>query len=561
MSLFTKNHKVEVANIEDMNVFEQEQYKAAHTVYSANGSLQYDTTGNEFLDDFASISRFRAPRDYNAICETMERLWSIDALKCLKNAVYMRLITRDTKLSDGTVLKAQRGQGVKYEYIHRLLWLANNHFDTFKKNMNVFVSCGSYNDLFELLRENLILGGGIDKCNKDLQSYVITYILGSLSNPNVCELVKKYLPTIKTKKDCKTLRNEANTIIGKAIAKRLNPHCDKQYQYKSYRWLKSSGTAHDWQKQISRQKYDKINFDTINGRALTLIANSKFLENHGLVDSFVKWIDSKDTVKFKGYPYELMASLKNPNRITRITADKQFITLVNDGIANCDRSTRFITCVDSSSSMSGKVNGTNVSSLDVAQSMALYFSYFNEGEFAGTFLEFNDTVTIKSFGNGTPSQKIANAHWSGYCGSTNFCKVANLFVALKKNGYAEESFPNGVVCVSDGEFNDAGSSTTFDKFLSILRDGGFSTEFVDNFKLVLWDIPNRFYGHTIGEKAKFESLGNRPNFYYMSGFDASGIAFLTGIVGEDGKVTATPKTAEELYEVAMSQEILKMLTV
>ena len=99
--------------------------------------------------------------------------------------------------------------------------------------------------------------------------------------------------------------------------------------------------------------------------------------------------------------------------------------------------------------------------------------------------------------------------------------------------------------------------TTFENFKSILRKAGFSEEFVSNFKIVLWDIPNGYYGkHT----AKFEGLADVPNFFYMSGFDPAGIAFLTGTEVKE-KVATTPKNAEELFEEAMKQELLLLLRI
>lgn len=109
-----------------------------------------------------------------------------------------------------------------------------------------------------------------------------------------------------------------------------------------------------------------------------------------------------------------------------------------------------------------------------------------------------------------------------------------------------------------GEFNYCDKSTTFERFKQILQQAGFSEEFVTNFKIVLWDIPNGYYGkHT----PKFEGLADTPNFFYMSGFDPAGIAFLTGKEISETKKVVSPKNAEELFMAAMSQELLQMLRI
>lgn len=110
-----------------------------------------------------------------------------------------------------------------------------------------------------------------------------------------------------------------------------------------------------------------------------------------------------------------------------------------------------------------------------------------------------------------------------------------------------------------GEFNYGNDrkSTIFEQFKQMLRTGGFSKEFVDNFKLVLWDIPNGYYGKHV---PKFEGLANQPNFFYMSGFDGSGLAFLMGKEVENEPVSI-PRNSEELFEEAMKQELLLMLKI
>ncbi len=84
--------------------------------------------------------------------------------------------------------------------------------------------------------------------------------------------------------------------------------------------------------------------------------------------------------------------------------------------------------------------------------------------------------------------------------------------------------------------------------------------FVDDFaslskylEPVLWDVPNNYYGES---RPKFESLAEEGNFFYMSGFDGSGIAFLTGTKYQE----RLPRTAEELFEDAMNQELLNKLS-
>lgn len=96
------------------------------------------------------------------------------------------------------------------------------------------------------------------------------------------------------------------------VQKNLN-YEDKYDVYRRYARLKSSGTAHEWQQLISKGKYDLIRFETIHSKALTVLARSKFFDNHNLREKFTEWItaDSIDNVKSTEFVHELFAPYPN----------------------------------------------------------------------------------------------------------------------------------------------------------------------------------------------------------------------------------------------------------
>lgn len=74
----------------------------------------------------------------------MQTLYRIDPLLTIKESTYIRLITRNPKLFSGKKLSVQRGQGLKAEFFMRLIWLAVEHPNLFKKNLPVFIVAGSW---------------------------------------------------------------------------------------------------------------------------------------------------------------------------------------------------------------------------------------------------------------------------------------------------------------------------------------------------------------------------------------------------------------------------------
>ena len=551
------------------NAFIREGLKASNETLSGNMALKYTTSGDDFVDNFSAISYFKSPRSYKEISEDMQRLWSQDPLKCLKLAVYIRMITRKPqvlkhlRVEKTQVLEVQRGQGLRHEGILRMLWLAINHPITFTQNFCYFIAAGSWKDIITMLSLDLQFHGWDSR--KLNWKFFKNVIYAGLVNQNTTHLVRKYLPTIRTNSKSKTLEAQADTIIGRWIARNLFKEEDKLTSYRKYRKLKSEGIAHEWQQLISKQLYKEIKFDKIAGRALQLIVNSKFLENHDLREDYLKWIQSKSTAKYTGFVFELFKPLE-PQRYdwtqkgyiysaideaTKATINAQFNGLIQTAKEGINTQTRFLVARDISGSMTSIATGCGMSSYSVAKAMALYFSEFLTGPFANSYVEFADTCRMVQWKGETPVDKWMNDRNANY-GSTNFLAVARLFAELKGKGVPESDFPEGLLCLSDGEFNGCGRNTTnFTEFRNILRRVGFSEKYIENFKLVLWDIPNGYYSKS---KPTFEDFADAPNCFHISGYDPAVVTFLMG-------KGYNPCNSKELFEAAINQDLLNLLKV
>ena len=533
-------------------------YETAKTTDLGEGALKLTTTGSDFVDQFGKITTYRECRSYEEVDKDMKLLWSQDPKLALKLTFFIRTITRKTKLFNGNVTSSvQRGQGLKHEGILRMMWVALNHPTTFWNNLSLFISIGSWKDIITMLSYDLQYHGWENRV-LDWDNFG-KIILAGLENPETSNLVKKYLPQIKSRSKCNTVEAQADTIIAKWICSLIFGEKVHAVNYRKYRKLKTSGNAHTWQQLISQEKFLEINFDTIAGRALAQLVSSKFLEHNGLEEKYEKWISSKPVAKFTGYVYELFAPVKHGyinkplKQYQTDTINKQFYSLIETAKQGMNRESRFIVVVDSSSSMTAAVCGTNSTAYDVAKSMALYFSYLLEGTFNKAWMEFASHCKMKYWKGNTPVENLQNDRSEAY-GSTHFQSVAETFGQILESGVPESEFPTGILCISDGCFNSTGNSSNFKQLLLNLRKAGFSEEFVNNFKVVLWDIPNVYYGKA---QTGFEEFADCPNLYHMSGLDGSVIAFL---MGTDYNPTI-PKTSDELFLAAMDQEVLNMLEI
>jgi len=535
------------------SIFVSAAKKKSVETRSGNGALKLSSTLDSFVDQFGKLGTYKAPRSFAEIEKDCEILWADNRIDTVKFTGYLRTIPRKVQLSDGSVTsEPQKGGELKHEPIMRMIWLSQKAPDVFWKNIGLFVSLGSWHDIFTMLQYDLVYNGWENR--KLNWKRFGDLILSSLENKNTLDLVKKYLPQIKARSACKTVESQANCIIAKWICSLLFGEKESARSYKAYRKLKSSGTAHDWQKLISQRQFDKISFDKIHGRALNLLVRSKFLKNHNLSDKYAKWVgDPKTAVKYTGFVHELFSKL--PHSLSSLaqheqdTVNKQFATLVEKGKSEKkENSCNFIVARDISSSMTSTAVGLNMSSFNVAKAIALYFSEFLTGPFSNSYLTFESKVEMRQWKGDTPLEKWYNDHTHPF-GSTNFQGVIDLFVKLKKEGISESDFPTGVIAISDGDFNATQcGKTNVDAAKNKLRDAGFSQEYVDKFTIVLWNIPNGYYNRPY---AQFETTANETGAYYFGGYSSSVISFITG---------HEILNARQLFEVAMEQEILNRMS-
>lgn len=530
------------------NAFVNAAMKKGAETRSQNGALKYSTTGNDFVDQFGKLGSYKVPRNFNEIAKDQELLWSQNKLKTVAFTLYIRMITRITDVFGAKTSVSQKGAELRHEGIMRMIWLHMNAPKTFWNNVTLLIAVGSWKDIFTMLQYDLVYNGWEGrKLNWDKFGKLI---VAGLNDENQNNLLKKYLPQIKAKSVCKTVESQADNMIAKWICSLLYGNKENASStYKMYRKLKTSGTAHEWQKLISQGKHDKIDFNAIHGRALNKMVRSKYLDNQGLKTKYENWITKSDVeAKFTGFVHELferMPSSKSSLGVAKTeTINKQFATLVKKG-GSVKKETSLIVVRDTSGSMGSTAAGTNMTCYDIGKALALYFSEFLTGRFADAWIEFNSNAQMHTWKGATPVDRWYNDK-SGYYGSTNFQSVIDLFVNLKRQGVDESEFPTGILCISDSEFNPSQlGKTNVESAKSKLRSAGFSSAYVDNFVIVLWNLQHG-YG---GGGRKFETHGDVQNVFYFSGYSAATVSFLTDDI----------KTAAELFDAAMNQEVLSLV--
>lgn len=529
----------------------------ANGAHTENGAISYDTFGTALLDQFGKAGVYRG-RDINDVWNDQNILWSENPEFALKFPFYLRMITRQSNITgQGKTEKVQRGAGVRDEAFKRLLWIAKYHPEEFYRNLWLLPVVGSWKDLWVLL--------SFDGTNEYLdESKFFEVIAEGINDPSHKDLVKKYMPRIRSSKKCTTPWAMKTNTLAKRFADAAG------WSYKDYRTYKTSGEAHTFQKIICKGLYSNIDWKTIPGKALLNLVSGKFLTNHNLEDMYYNWIKSQPVAKFNGYAFELGRKLglskydiNKTSRVTRITVDKQFDGLIATASKDGGAIQGNVLCaLDTSGSMTGPaLDNAGTTPFHVCISLGIYFSELNQGAFHNTVAMFDDTSTLLKLKGKTFSDKwneilSQRTAW----GSTNFQSVIDLIVNTRKNHpeIALEDFPSTLVVVSDMQFNPSTSyynrvseQTNYETAMAKLRSV-FPSEFVDDFKIIWWHCSNR-------KTSDFPSTMEHGGTYMISGYDGSIVSFLLG--GDMAVKTPDKKmpSMEDIVQAAFEQEVLSLV--
>jgi len=450
-----------------------------------------------------------AARTQASVDADMEKIFSEDPSIAMKVLFGVRLITRKNECSE----EIQTGFGRKDEFLKAFSWLAKKHPKLAYSNLHLVPVFGCWKDF---LCEPLI----------DTLDRTEVYAVFNAAIQANNALVLKYLPQIRSSKHTRSDNDRKRVSWAKGLCTFMN------ITPQQYRKLKVAGNAHLWQKQMGAREWDTIDFNKIPGRAIkqhtTRTGRDKktVFERHEQTDRLIEWVNSKPSVNFTGYPYELLKSAQTTSSlIGKLVLDKQFNRMLESMQGHTLGNT--LVAVDTSGSMSWQ-NNDGVTALDVCLSLGLSFSAMNTGEFKNCLVSFSSRselvqLTGDSFCNKV--QQLSNVHAMG---STNFQSVIDLLVRLRKEkpNIPIEEYPETIMVVSDMGFNpvtrnDRGvdkacsEKTNYEEAMAKLKSVGLK-----EMRIIWWYVNDR--------SKDFPSQMGDKGVYMISGFDPVIVKALLG---------------------------------
>lgn len=502
------------------------------------GALTNATSGNNLLDYFSVCSTYR-DREYNAVKEDLDCIWKQNPNTTLRIIFYNRMISRIPSGSIETT-DTQKGQGNRSEFRQSLRWLIEKHPDSLYKNLHLVPVVGCWKDLWH----NDLLGY-ID------QSKVIDLIIDTLRGSDLYskQLLAKYLPKFRSKSNRSTSRHiDLNKFAGK-IAARLG------IDNKNYRKLKSAGTAHEFQRLMCSNKWDKIDFKKVPGRALFNIAvrvnknGSTLIEKHGITSKYESWLSTQPVAKFTGFVHELVKQGSSHNKISRLTVNKQYKDLIQKARKSTKGKIENILCaLDTSGSMA--IGPYSVRPIDVSIGLGIYFSDLNEGYFHNKVFLFDTFCTPLSL-SGSFTDKIDHISLKTGWGCTNFSSIIDALVEMRKKNpnIPLSDYPTTILVISDMEFDvpKNQNKTNYEDAIRRLNTVG-----IQNMKFIWWNVN--------GRKGNIPSTIEDEGTTLISGYDGAIITLLTGEVKDDTDKVIKLTPLEQMNKV-LDQEILRLLNV
>lgn len=415
----------------------------ANVKYTENGGIAYRTTGHSLYDMFAfgGAYRSRSTEDCillfkNAFEENPEY-----AVKCL---FYLRDIIE--------------GQGQRRFFRICLQWLANEHPEVAKRNLEYVSELGRWDDLyclvktpvekdaFKLIKHQLALdikslqkpNGAVSLCGKWLCSENATSNetrkLGTITRNYLGMTSREYRKTLSAlRKRINVLErlmsaNEWDKIDFSAIPSQAGLKYRKAFQ------------RHDVERKKANpqvQTYEEFANDT------STTVNAKALNPYEVVQKAISYIANNTTYGWNT-PRRWKADIRDTerlminkywNNLTDYFKDATF-----DGLCVCDTS--------------GSMTCNNALPLSVAISLSMYCAERARGPFTGHYISFSRRARLVKVEGVDFVDKVKRIYDTDLCENTNLESVFDLLLSTARSNFcSQEDLPKTIIIVSDMEID------------------------------------------------------------------------------------------------------------
>jgi hypothetical protein len=437
-----------------------------------NGAVGYRTTGKELLDLNFNVTSLRND-SVRTIVNKFAKAFFEDNILAIKWLFYAR--------------DAREGLGERRLFRIVMKEFARQYPEATKELIPLVPEYGRYDDLWCLL----------ETCVKE---DVIKHIKDVLTNDlalvaeNDCasiSLIGKWLPSENA---------SSKETVGYAKIIRNGLGVSSRNYRKMLSYLRNHLNVVE--RKMSAKCWNEINYEAVPSRA-NIVYNNAFLRNDE--DRRRMYLNALEKGEAKinssvNFPHDIVHKYKSIYGVDK--ALEALWKALPDTVQGCGNT---IVVADGSGSMSVKVGNTNVSALEVANSLAIYFAERSSGEFKDKYITFSmrpQLVDLSMGKNLRDKLRIAQNH--DEVANTNIEAVFDLILATAiNNNMPQEDIPANILIVSDMEFDSCASTnadrsygwsystvrptkTLFDEIEKKYNSAGYKLP-----RLVFWNVNSR----------------------------------------------------------------------
>ena len=427
-----------------------------------NGAIGYKTTGKAILDFNYKVSSYRN-KSKEEIINDFDKVWLDDKMLAMKFLFFIR----------------DREEGLGERRLFRIIikHLANTEPEMVKKVIPVIAEYGRFDDLLELFdtpleKETLSLIK--EQWEEDI------HLMGIGEN---ISLLAKWLPSIN-----------ASSKVQKEKAKKIIKFFG--IKEKDYRKCLSMLREHIdvTERKMCANKWDKIKYENVPSRANLNYNNAFLRHDEERRREFLSQVEKgkKKINAGKLYPYDIVhkymkaQSWNTTVKIKDETLEQLWKALPSKEIANT------LVVEDGSGSMTSTIGNTNVTALDVANSLAIYFAEHNKGQFKDKYITFSEHPQFVDFEGCTSlHDKIRKALAYDEVANTNIKAVFDLILeTARQYNLSQDEMPANILIISDMEFDYATDGEVNEKLFKTIErqynEAGYKLP-----RLVFWNVNSR----------------------------------------------------------------------
>lgn len=411
--------------MEFMNAIKSTLNNEFNVSTTENGAVGYRTTGKELLDLNFAVSSLRKASD-EEIVRRFKKAFCEDQILAMKWLFYARDV--------------REGLGERRLFRVVLADLVKSNPEMIIPVINLIPEYGRYDDLWCLLDD--------DKAAQIVYLIVSRQLVQdttNMTNHKSISLLAKWLPSINAS-------SPKTKEYGKKLCKALKM---KQRDYR-----KMLSTLRNYldvvEVKMSDKNWSEIRYEAVPSRA-NLIYNNAFLRNDE--DRRREYLGKleKGETKINAatlFPHDIVNKYgrgyyMKPKDATLEALWKALPDMVN-GCGNT------IVVADGSGSMTCGVDPkSNVTALDVANALAIYFAERSSGQFKDKYITFSENPQFVDLSKcNSLHAKLQTARAYNEVANTNIEKVFELILMTAiRNRMRQEDLPANILIISDMEFD------------------------------------------------------------------------------------------------------------